>query len=243
MKDRVCVVACFLALVAASAPAMASILDFTDALGLLEAEATFEASGSDLLVTLTNTSGNDVVDPSEVLTGLFWDVTGSPALTPVSAWLSGGSTVFFGPDGGGNVGGEWAYEEGLSGAPGGTAYGISSAGLGLFGAPAFGGANLQGPAAVDGLSYGLTSAGDDTSTGNAAVTGGFPLIKNAVQFTLSGLPTGFEPQQRVTNIWFQYGTSLTEPTYGGGNEVPEVPAYALAVLGLLPLGLRWRRRR
>jgi hypothetical protein len=35
-------------------------------------------------------------------------------LTPVSGALSGGSVVLFGPNGGGNVGGEFAYRSNIT---------------------------------------------------------------------------------------------------------------------------------
>ena len=111
------------------------------------------------------------------------------------------------------VGGEWAYASVLVGAPLGATEGISSAGLGLFGGATFPGTNLQGPAAVNGLQYGITSAGDILATGNAAVTGGNALIQNQVVFTLAGVGLS-----TVSNVSFQYGTALTEP-----NCTPPVP--------------------
>src|SRR5262249_54506972 len=133
----------------------------TGSSGSLAASADFSLSGNTLTITLTNTSTSDVLVPTDVLTGLLFNTP--TALTPVSALLPAGSTVFFGPNGGGNVGGEWAYAF-----QGGT----SSSGLGIFGNANFNGSNLQGPTAVDGLQYGITSAGDNLATGNQAVTGG-----------------------------------------------------------------------
>jgi hypothetical protein len=63
------------------------------------------------------------------------------------------------------VGGEWAYKAGIHG-PHGQDYGISSTGLDIFGSSGrFPGPNLQGPNAVDGLQFGITSAGDDPASG------------------------------------------------------------------------------
>ena len=213
--------------------AVATPVTFTGSSGTLAASATFSVTGNNLVVTLNNTSSADVLNPSQVLTALFFDLNGVGPLTPVSALLPLGSTVFFGPNGGGNVGGEWAYGSGLSGAPLGATEGISSAGFGLFGGANFGGPDLAPPAAINGLNYGITSAGDNTAVGNAAVTGGFPLIKNSVVFTLSGLPTGYELS--VANLSFQYGTALTEPSYSP----PGVPdgGSAAMLLGLALSGL------
>ena len=189
-------------------------------------------------VVLTN-AGSDVLVPADLLTAILWN--SSTVLTPVSALLSGGSTVFFGADGGGNVGGEWAYASGLSGCPGGCNQGISSAGFGLFGAANFVGADLNGNTAVDGMGYAITSGSDNTATGNAAVTGNNALIKNQVTFTLSGGGSSLT----ITDVSFQYGTALTEPTIEcpdcGQTEVPE-PSFLLS-LPLIGAAMLWNRRR
>lgn len=218
----------------------AEAITFTGSSGSLAASADFSAGGTSLTVVLTNTSVSDVLIPSDVLMAVFFDIVGVGPLTPVSALLSGGSTVFFGPDGGGNVGGEWAYASGLAGAPGGATEGISSSGFVLFGAANFGGADLDPPVAVNGGNYGITSAGDNTASGNAEVTGNVPLIKNQVTFTLSGLPSGFIPSStNTTNVSFQYGTALggspPEPCLGSCQPptVPEPSSLVLLGSGLL----------
>jgi len=213
-------------------------LTFSDSQGSLAASAKFEVSGTDLIVTLTNTSAADALVPVDILTGLFFDVSGGAlSLTQVSAVVPAGSFVHNGPtDPGGVVGGEWAYKTGLAGGPGSASYGIGSAGFGLFGpADLFPGTDLQPPTSPDGLQYGVTSAGDNLATGNAPLTNGSnALIKNEVVFTLSGLPVGFDPMTQIGNVWFQYGTALDEPHF------PE-PASAM-LLGLAAVGILRRRR-
>lgn len=208
-------------------PALADSITLSAASGSLAASAKFETVGTNLEITLTNTSSFDVPAPASVLTALFFSVTSGPlSLTPVSAVLDGGSVVFFDDAPvGGVVGGEWEYEDSFGGpAPGGASYGISSSGFGLFGSgEIFPGPNLDPPPNVDGLNYGVTSAGDNPATGNAAVTGGFPLIKNSVKFTLSGLPVDFS-LTRISGVNWQYGTDLSEPN------IPEPSTLALLLV-------------
>jgi hypothetical protein len=212
--------------------------------GTFSASATFDIVGGNLQITLTNTSLYDVTSPTGgggILTALFFDFLPATILTPVSATLGSGSTVFFGPDGGGNLGGEWAYGSGLMWAPGSAGLGVSSSGLGLFGQANFNGGNLQGPTALDGLQYGITSAGDNLTTGNTPVTGQFALIQNSVVFTLSGNPafTTIEDYE-ISNVSFQYGTALCDPNVPG-IPIPEPATGVLLIVGSMLL-LTARRR-
>jgi hypothetical protein len=228
------------AVVALCAPslALATDLPVTVNVGTRAASALFHVSGSNLIVTLTNTSTVDLTEPAFILTALFFDVTAPDlSLTRTSAIVAAGSSVIgvVSQPAGGVVGGEWAYLAGLSGAPHGAAYGISSSGLGLFGAAnRFPGANLDGPDEPDGPQYGITTAGDNPTTHNGGAD--TSLIKNSVVFTLGGLPEGFDPSTRITNISFQYGTGLDEP-----NLLVPAPG-ALGLFGLGALALRRRRR-
>ncbi|MEE8170441.1 MAG: XDD4 family exosortase-dependent surface protein, partial [Phycisphaerae bacterium] len=132
-----------------------SVIDAS--LGNLSASVAFETSGTDLLITLSNTSTADVLDPAEILTAVFFNIAAAPmTLTPVSAVIGPSSTVLFGgTDPGGGVGGEWAFRDSLQGAPGGRSYGISSTSFGLFSAAyLFPGSDLERPRAPDGLQYG-----------------------------------------------------------------------------------------
>src|SRR5262245_20520295 len=76
----------------------------------LSASATFDVVGGNLTVTLTNTSNDDVTVQGDVLTAVFFSVSG-PALglnsMAGSAVLAPGSGVYFGgTDPGDVVGGE-----------------------------------------------------------------------------------------------------------------------------------------
>jgi hypothetical protein len=176
--------------------AEAEPITYTGSSGTLAASVTFDIVGSNLIVTLTNTSSADVTVPSNLLTAVFFDYLDGPlTLTPVSAVLNSGSSVLWDTAPGGVVGGEWAYADGIGGAApnGGSSYGIGSAGLDIFGpGDNFPGSNLDGPVSVNGMGYGITSAGDNTATGNSQVTGTNPLIENSVVFTFSGFPSGYD---------------------------------------------------
>ncbi|MCB1431795.1 MAG: PEP-CTERM sorting domain-containing protein [Alphaproteobacteria bacterium] len=235
----------------------AGAVTFNGSSGSLSASADFEIVGNNLQVTLTNTSTADTLVPADVLTAVMW--TGTSGLTPLSALLAAGSTVFYDPQGqpaGGNVGGEWGYAQNTG--PGGDKQGISSSGVGgWFSSANFNGPDLESPAALDGLQYGIVSAGDNIATGNAGITGSGGLIKNSVVFTLSGLPANFA-LTTIANVFFQYGTAQDEPRFGGTctqgepgcylNVVPPtVPVPAALPLLLTALGLggiaSLRRRR
>jgi hypothetical protein len=211
--------------------ASATPITFSGAAESLSASAKFEASGGNLIVTLTNTSAADVLKPPDVLSAVFFDIDAPEPvnLLPLSAVLGTGASVIFGmSEPGGAVGGEWAYAANLIGAPGGAGYGISSAAFGLFGPhDLFGGANLQGPTSPAGLQYGITAAGDDPTTGNKPVTGKNALIHSEVVFTLSGLPSGFDPYTQISNVVWQYGTSLHHPHF------PEPGTLVLLMMGAL----------
>jgi hypothetical protein len=237
---------CVLALCAATAPAIAGTITLTGAVGPRAGSVTLTDSGPDLIIRLSNV-GQDVLQPDQVMTGYFFSLAGNPVLTPVSATLAPGSTVLFGgSDPGGVVGGEWVYQEGIV-APLGANRGIASAGYGLFGsAGLFPGSNLAGPIAPNGLQYGLVSAVDNPATGNAPVTGGTPLIRSAVTFVLTGLPSGFDISVpgAISNGSFQYGTSLTEPNVPDPPPVgvPEPASILLLAAGLMAAWLGSRNR-
>lgn len=228
--------------------ARASIITFSadNSPGSLAAEATFDNSVSGTLTVTLSNVGGDITVPADVLTALFFDLSGTPDLTKVSAVVAPGSVIIYDTDGnpvtltaGTSVSGEWAYKSGLVGAPGNT--GISSSGLGLFGpSDRFSTAaadDLESPADPDGLQYGLFSANDNPATGNSAVSDGGnndAFIKNSVVFTFS--TTGTFDLDRISNVSFQYGTALTEPNITPPDDIPPpVPEPSTFLMGGLAL--------
>jgi hypothetical protein len=171
-----------------------------------QAAFSFDPTTMYLTVKLTNSSADDVMAASDVLTAVFFNVQNGAVLTPVSALIPVG-TVVFGPDGAGNVGGEWAYKAGYSFALGATR-GISTNAFSVFGFSNLRGPELDAPLGVDNHNYGLTSAGDDSLSGDSSVTGDEPLIKNSATFQLkSSAP--IDPKIDIDDVSFQYGTSMT----------------------------------
>jgi hypothetical protein len=202
---------------------------------------------TNLIVTLTNTALYKPNDPPDILTAVFFSLTGDPTLTKVSALLNAGSVgVESGSNltvAGGAVGGSWAYAAGLSGAPGSANEGISAAGFSLFGpGNLFPGAALPGDSPTPGgVGGGLTTATDDGSQYNGGLSGR-PFIKDSAVFTLGAVPASFA-LSGITNVSFQYGTTLgTEPNVPG-TLVPEPSAVALTFAGILFSALLNRQRR
>jgi hypothetical protein len=231
-------------------PSAAAPITFTGSSGSLSASATFTVVGSNLQVVLTNTSASDATVPTDVLTAIFFDITGTPLLTAVSATSGGtsitldvGSPAIFVSASGTDIGGAWAYEKGTLAH--GALYGIGAAGLGVFGPPnVFPGPNVDGDPGVDGVGYGLLPAGDNLMTGNGGLNGR-TFTKNSDTFLLGlGSLSGFDPSSSIHNLTFQYGTSLTETTIlvvpPPPRVTPEPVTLALLGMGFLAFGVSRR---
>ena len=240
----------YLLLLAATVAAQAGAVPivFTGSSGTLAASVSFDIVGGQLVVVLTNTSTSDTLIPVDLLTAIFFTVSGNPALSRTSAAMTPGSTTDIGTgpgasDPGGVVGGEWAYLNGLS--QYGANEGISSSGLGIFGpGNVFPGTNLDGPVDPDGPQYGLASAGDNKATGNPAILA-TPITHNSVTFTLGNI--GSLTLANISNVTFQYGTALDEGHIPGipqlPGKIPEPASIALLGMGLLAFGASRRKHK
>jgi hypothetical protein len=191
-----------------------------------------DLGGGNLKVELDNTYTGDTPNQASVLTAVFF--SGLDGLHPVSANLPSGSLVWTDESsvasGGLNVGGEWAYLDGLAGPGGGTA-GISSSGLGLFGNGNFNGPNIDPPAngALDGSGYGIISSGYAGTSANGNL-GGRSYVQNSVVFILSGFNGDLSSLSHVT---FQYGTAIGSAPSFSGILIPEPNSIALLPLAAL----------
>lgn len=201
----------------------------------LSAIAEFLVAGNQLSIKLTN-SGSEATRPSDLLTAIFWDIkttpttlsyqTGTaPTVTSTNSSPSPQSNVDLR-----NVGGneEWRYAFNAVNLPGLTqSYGLGTAGFGVFSG---GGGGQQ-------FEYGIAngvSASANTPTQDAF------LVNNTATFVLSGLPNGFSDAD-ITNVRFQYGTDLKQPSFQGVTDPIPTPALLPGLIGMGVAALRKRK--
>jgi hypothetical protein len=243
-----------LAVVILASPAVADTVSFAGSgpgvgVNALAAQADFECTANQLIITLINTSPFPTEIPSELLSGVFFDIDGDPTLTPVSVFLAGGSVVLNGvSDPGGEVSGEWAYRGDIAGGYNGANYGLGVNAVDAFGVgDLFTGTNLDGPASPNGMNYGLVSVGGLGPNVNLPMLSE-PLVWNAVVITLNH--NGDLSCDDIYNVGFQYGTSATQPFIPGDpgdppfppTVIPEPASASLLLMGLAGLALRLRRK-
>ncbi|WP_155121167.1 XDD4 family exosortase-dependent surface protein [Bryobacter aggregatus] len=206
----------------------------------LSASLTFEQVASQLLVTLTN--NNPVKVPSDILIAVFFDIqpslfsgaTLNPAFIYQSAVTAPGSCLTGStcpPPVDVKSNGEWQFKATAAGLnPGGSGvnqvnqqFGLSTAGLGIFSTP--GGQQFN---------YGLANG---LAAGSNPTVNGATLINNSLLVTFA-LPVGFDlATSTISNIRFQYGTSLDEGSFYGTPSVPEPSTTVLLSSGVLLVSL------
>lgn len=215
----------------------------------LAASVTFKQSETDpnvLIVILTNTADCGAKVPTDVLTAVYFELEPFVTLTPESGMLYGGSTVLnYGPDGGGNVGGEYGFRDDLDRVEdidlpswAGRMV-ISAVGVGDFVGThdVFPGENLYDQISPAGLAYGLVSS-EGIGPGANSPLHSRPLVQDAVEFTLSGLGKDYElAEDSIRKVAFNYGTDFN----------PVVPLPSASLLGGAALGamglVGWCKRR
>lgn len=266
-RITVSVVAVVCLLAAPSAARAGSILfegsGWGDSVGL-SAAALFEISGSTLKVTLRNTgdtSGNGWDKSANTLTGVFFDLPSGITLSPTSARIAAGDLLQgnkcdIGPctSSTTNVGGEFTYEGGSSWSGHNGNNGISSSGYidAYQGGGNFNGPNLDSPDSPDGINFGIVapitgSNPFNPKTGNMTAN---PLIEGEVVFTMA-ISGGSLLETQISNVSFQYGTSIGEPHFKSKKTtvvtpppIPEPSALLLLGPGLAAMAVaRLRRRR
>jgi hypothetical protein len=235
-----------MAIAVLASPARAADVIFTGSQGSLAASVQFVTSGTQLVVTLTNTGGAAAV-PADVLTNVLFNCSGCGTLTGVSAVTSGATlqnSLQISPSGTA-VGGEWALVTSAGGN-----FQIASSGANGAGAsdPLFPpGVDLDNPAAPAGINYGI--ANTISGSANQGVTAN-PITLHDVVFTLACSQNCANAS--FSNIVFQYGTSANEPSFGGGtgtgtasgqNLVPEPTSLLLFGSGLAATAYRARRKK
>ncbi|MDE2007383.1 MAG: hypothetical protein KGI51_12505, partial [Rhodospirillales bacterium] len=160
------------------------------------ASAVFSLSGTTLQIVLTNTSTFGAYQNPDVLSGLLFDITGTPTLTPISATASGlitpPSTTVSGPT---NVDSGWGFVAsptgfaytGATGCSTGKvttgAYGVAAAGYSCL-SPNFPKSNFGSGNGTNlgGLGYSIVGSAFASISGNAS-----PLAENSVTFDF-GVP-------------------------------------------------------
>ncbi len=198
----------------------------------LSATADFNFSGSQLILTLTNNNPAGV--PSDILTGIFFDLSGNPSLTYVSGVTASGSCITGStcpPAVDVKTINEWRFAQSLSTPLTGITehYGVGTAGFGILGG---GGGGQQ-------FNYGLVNG---LVSPNPPVAGG-TFVDDSVQLTFNLTPGSYT----VSNVRFQYGTSLEEPSLTGrtAGAVPE-PGTLMTLstgFGMVATGMWFRRRK
>jgi hypothetical protein len=231
----------------AATPAEAVVYSGSGGVGSnLQATAEFSFDGvGGLTIVLANTdshiysgtTGGNALAPSNLLTGLFFNFASNPTLVPISATTTSVNVVD-------PIGKYWRYDSLTPPALGTYAQAIRAAGFGVGGA-SFGNFDVS-PVKLGGFGGGIAPAGYTPGEGVGQIPS-TALAQNSVTFHLVGL--GNLKESDITDVRFQWGTSLTEPSAiaASSTDVPSVPEpFSIIVwtfLGAIWGGMALVRRR
>jgi hypothetical protein len=221
----------------------------------LKASATFTVSNLDLIIELSNISTNDPRSASDILTGIFFDISTNLTLTKVSAAVAPGSKVI-GPLLGynGDVSGQWAYRGNLptgslsKDAPG--EYGLSSTKFSFFKkSNLFSDTKFPRTSPLSSVQFGITDMSELATKAQGSIKNA-DLIQNTIVLILNGLPVDFSLAD-ISGVTFVFGTSasIKKGIDIGGTMVAQIPEpstvvlVAIALAGVLTLirSSVWRR--
>jgi hypothetical protein len=216
-------------------------------------------SGTSLTVVVTNTSTFSAYGNNDLLSGLFFALSGNPTLSATSATTPTlvnpgsctASMVSVCSAGNVDIGFEYGFQYSATGFSGSTLtttanYGIAAAGYSLV-SPNFGTGNVSkfgaspqnldgGSGALGGLDFSILGSGYN-SAASANSLRNIPLSQNSVTFVFA-LQPGVTTLS-VSNVTFAYGTN--PDSSAGASLVPEPGG--LAVLGVAAAGMWAARRR
>ncbi|MDR3530886.1 MAG: PEP-CTERM sorting domain-containing protein [Rhodopila sp.] len=216
-------------------------------------------NGTTLQVVLTNTSTNTAYNNPDLLSGLFFAIAGSPALTPLTATTP--SIVNPGACASGkvsvcsssqvNVGDEWGFVYSASGFKSstlnasGSQYGIAAAGYSSLN-PSFGSSAVFSSGSPQDLGGNCTKNGkcnlkglDFSIVGSNYASGeSSPLSNTSVTYTFA-LPSQVS-SLGISNVYFAYGTAPDGLALG--RNVPEPASIAMFCTGIAALGIMRRRK-
>jgi len=214
-------------------PASALMISFTGSNGL-SGTADFTFSGATLNILLTNTSTGvpfGFSNSDQLLTSIAFDLPGLMTITGGSVLVGTGSTTINFDTGtypaGSNISGEWGY-----GNSGTTGFGslVNFVSANQSGTTAFPGANLDGPAVLDGPQGGLTNG--------IVALGGLGAVQNSVYISLnlSGSLTDLSFLSNGAVIEFGSDAAFVR-------RVPEPGILILLGIGMTAVGIASRRMR
>jgi len=211
----------------------------------LKATATFVVSNLDLVITMSNISTNDSKNPSDILTGIFFDskvpfnlTRGSVSVGTESSVVGWRLPLGFDDD----VSGQWAYSGDL---PAGSRkdpygqYGIASTKFSLLNkGDLFSDIKIPGTHPLSGAQFGLTTLYDNGLNDQGSIKN-VGLVQNTIVIVLDGLPAGFttaDIASDIENVRFEFGTSLKKGINIAGEmvqQIPEPSTVALVATGLM----------